>query len=173
MSLFTSVYQTKHFAPFSQQGLAKNSKNHCDIGSLHQLLNRIEELTFNPDCIHSERVQLCGICQQSNHNRRMCPQNSGSAQLYMQCYIVMLCILLHLQCYWRKLSMWFHCTIGTDETKDDLRAPTKCILVQCPISLHLIVNLLLCIFKVISHYFGLYITKVSISIMPVYIPFFS
>ena len=78
--------------PFSKQGLEKlndnitksyfRSTNHRDISSLHQLmlkLNRIEELTFNPDCIHSKRVQLCGICQQSNHNCRTCSQNNDSA----------------------------------------------------------------------------------------------
>ena len=65
MPEFLKLYGS--ISPFSQQGLEKlndnitksyfRSTNHRDISSLHQLLlklNHIEEVTFNPDCIHSK-----------------------------------------------------------------------------------------------------------------------
>ena len=78
--------------PFSQQGLEKlndditksyfRSTNHHDISSLHQLLlklNRIEELTFNPDCIRSKKSSVMWNMSTANHNHRTCSQNNGSA----------------------------------------------------------------------------------------------
>ena len=72
-------------APFSQQGLEKlndeitksyfRCTNYHDVDALKQLLlklNRLEELSFNPDCIRTKKVQLCRICKQPGHNCRTC-----------------------------------------------------------------------------------------------------